>query len=907
MIMRRIRRTVGKSRKAAYIVVTITLAFLLASGNMLWAPSTAEAAITARGTASTAVANNATTISLTLPAGVLEGDLLLATVATSTGTTITPPAGWTRVSPATGTPVACVNGTNSTIQVWWKVAAVGEAGPYSFNLGGAATYGAGGIMAYVGVDSVTPIDSTTNGSCTTGSGTALSATAVTTNSANAWVIGVWGQRSTNGNSNTITAGSSMTNRVQSRSAATVSCGILCTQNTNEAAATQADVVQAAAGSSGAKSATSSQTGTWVGYLFALRPAVWSYSQSGYRWFSNVDSADYQQVVTNPSASMETINGSVYDSTTGYIYSTGYDAAPGNNQWRITKRLASTSEFCTQAVCGTQFGTGGVVSQNPTAGSDQATALALDATGGYLYVAGFDSTGANEWRIEKRLASDGSLVGGFGTGGVVTSNPTANDDQITAMVIDATNGYLYAGGYTSVASGDPQWRIEKRSLTNGNLCTAAECGTQFGTAGVQSFTNFGASKDDRITAMGLDVASGALYAVGNDGSVTGGATRFQWRVEKRQTDTGALVAGFGTGGVYTSNPATGDNRTLAADYDVSGGALYVGGYDAGGTGKRWRTIKLDGTAGTLVAGFGTSGVVTTDPTTGDDMVEALVSDAASGYLYLVGIDSTGANQWRIEKRQMSNGALVSGFASAGTLTFNPSSGDDQSNSIALDSANGYLFAGGYDSTPGNGQWHLERINVSDGSRGWPPTALASQNTKYNAKQNQVVRLRLLLHISPSLYSTSAQSVKLQVAAKSGTCDTAGVGESYADLTTNSGAVRLFDNPSAPDNGATLDVAGDPTHGSDAVAVQAYEKTATFTNRTTIPAATDGLWDFSIQEDGSTAFGGYCFKTVKSDGSSAGTPTVMPELAYCDQPRSNAPLMRHGSYFCNGGENRFYWSR
>ena len=42
----------------------------------------------------------------------------------------------------------------------------------------------------------------------------------------------------------------------------------------------------------------------------------------------------------------------------------------------------------------------------------------------MYVAGTDqSPGNNQWRIEKRLLSTGALDASFGTGGVVTNNPS----------------------------------------------------------------------------------------------------------------------------------------------------------------------------------------------------------------------------------------------------------------------------------------------------------------------------------------------------------------------------------------------------------------------------------------------------------------------------------------------------
>ena len=101
-------------------------------------------------------------------------------------------------------------------------------------------------------------------------------------------------------------------------------------------------------------------------------------------------------------------------------STGCDESPGpgNCQWRIEKRNLSDGAL----VVG--FGTGGVVTNNPSGRTDWAGFIAIDST--YMYVTGYDESpgaGNEQWRIEKRNLSDGALVVGFGTGGVVTNNPS----------------------------------------------------------------------------------------------------------------------------------------------------------------------------------------------------------------------------------------------------------------------------------------------------------------------------------------------------------------------------------------------------------------------------------------------------------------------------------------------------
>jgi len=85
----------------------------------------------------------------------------------------------------------------------------------------------------------------------------------------------------------------------------------------------------------------------------------------------------------------------------------------------------------------------------------------------MYVVGVDESpgpgsGNYQWRIEKRSLTDGSLVAGFGAGGVVTINPSTGFDMAWGIAIDSTA--MYVVGYDESpgpGSGNYQWRIEKR--------------------------------------------------------------------------------------------------------------------------------------------------------------------------------------------------------------------------------------------------------------------------------------------------------------------------------------------------------------------------------------------------------------------------------------------------------------
>ena len=246
----------------------------------------------------------------------------------------------------------------------------------------------------------------------------------------------------------------------------------------------------------------------------------------------------------------------------------------------------------------------------------------------MYIVGWKD--GNDWRIEKRLLSDGTLVSGFGTSGVVTGVTESN--YATTIAIDSSNNYMYVAGSDSSLN----WRIEKRLLSDGTLVSG------FGTSGVVTgitAASFGKS---------IAIDSTNMYITGDD-------SNSDWRIEKRLLSDGTLVSGFGTGGVITSSDASNNAESIAIDSTN----VYV----AGNTGSDWRIEKRLLSDGTLVSGFGTSGVVT------GDAASTSVMDIAidSTIMYAVGYNSD--SNWRIEKRELSTGAFALEITDGGRTIVN----------------------------------------------------------------------------------------------------------------------------------------------------------------------------------------------------------------------------------------------
>ena len=244
-------------------------------------------------------------------------------------------------------------------------------------------------------------------------------------------------------------------------------------------------------------------------------------------------------------------------------------------------------------------------------------------------------------VPVHVFANGTLVSGFGINGVIANNPSTGGDETTRTIADSTG--LYVVGVDNIPGGiDTQWRIEKRNLTTGALLWTA--------------TNNPSTNRESPTGVAVD--STGLYTVGVDHSL--GLTHAQWRIEKRNLTTGALITTFGTSGVVLSNPSVNDDapRSIAID----GSYMYIAGDDSvvSQLDRRQRIEKRSLATGALVTGFGSSGALAVNLISGTSS-DSFNSIAASfGSLYVTG-------NGRIEKRSATSGALDTTFGTSGVVS------------------------------------------------------------------------------------------------------------------------------------------------------------------------------------------------------------------------------------------------
>jgi len=159
-------------------------------------------------------------------------------------------------------------------------------------------------------------------------------------------------------------------------------------------------------------------------------------------------------------------------------------------------------------------------------------------------------------------------------------------------------------------------------------------------------------------------------------------------------------------------------------------------------------------------------------------------------------------------------------------------------------------------------------------------LADRNTAATAPaQGTVFRLRMLLHLTYGTFAASGALMKLQVAARGvdNSCDTSFSGETYADMSSSSGAIR-YDTSNTPADGDALTTnTEDPTHSGHTVRAQSYEEGNNFVNaQAAIGYGEDGLWDFALVDYSASAGTTYCFRIRTSADANLTTYAVIPEI-------------------------------
>jgi hypothetical protein len=587
-------------------------------------------------------------------------------------------------------------------------------------------------------------------------------------------------------------------------------------------------------------------------------------QASYRFFQNIDSADLSAIVSNVNGAGEANAIAIDPPDAGnpllirHMYVAGFE--PG--KWRIEKRKLEDGGLVGSIAIDTGGGEANDIATDSFYPNDPLKKR-------YMYVVGDDYSGGNyRWRIEKRSLEDLSLDNLFGEGGVVFSDPSTANDSAYAIAIDPPNPtgegaerYMYIVGSDRInGSANSQWRIEKRKLSDGLVVGVALSNPSI--------------DDDVPLAIAIDpydsnpAKERFMYVVGYDRSPgasvrnkkgTRSESYAEWRIEKRPLLNPSILVKS-----TTSNPV--GHPAYARGVAVDANSIYiVGSEELGFFDTAWRIEKRDIVTLDPILSIGGSGA---EPGNYgyDDQASSISIDPVNGSMYIAGYSATlvspegnADTEWRIEKRKLDDGSLVTEFGTSGFVVNDIySNSNDRARAVAIDPSSGSMYVAGYDN-PGLPEWRIEKRSLVSGSAAFLEP-LDLQDTGVTIAPGGKFRLRMLIHVEAGTLLAGAGKFKLQFEVNDG---------GWADVN-ESTPIAFFKNFTPIDGDPILangedPVYKDPTTGKAyPIRYQSYEDSLGFSNSMSgIGPGEDGMWDFSLQATPGSPAGTYQLRIVNDN--------------------------------------------
>jgi hypothetical protein len=194
---------------------------------------------------------------------------------------------------------------------------------------------------------------------------------------------------------------------------------------------------------------------------------------------------------------------------------------------------------------------------------------------------------------------------------------------------------------------------------------------------------------------------------------------------------------------------------------------------------------------------------------------------------------------------------------------------------------------------------------------PGTALASNNTSVTLTSSGAnFRLRLAIEIAGQISSAGNQQFKLQyVDMGSGTCaaPSGGTPATYTDVTAGT-SLAYFNNPT-PTDGASIggQPGKDPSVSGTGSVFQSYEEANNFAVLIPINDSHDGVWDFSLIDNGAPSSTTYCLRVVDSGGAALTTYSAYPTITTFSPGPTTDQVLRGGEWFSSGTKQPFFWAQ
>jgi uncharacterized delta-60 repeat protein len=372
-----------------------------------------------------------------------------------------------------------------------------------------------------------------------------------------------------------------------------------------------------------------------------------------------------------------------------------------------------------------FGSGGVVTSSFSSYLDRARDVLVQPDGKIVTAGYTESPSSRTWKdfLVARYNPDGTLDGGFGTGGRAITDISRDSNWVNAVALQpGTGGKILVAGQTGDIGGD---FALARYTANGILDTS------FGKRGI-TLTDMAGQPGDFADAIAVQ-PDGKIVVAGLANTAPNGAVAYYFALA-RYTANGALDTTFGSGGkVITSLRASGgphlDYHAVAVTLQGDGKIVLAGGTYIQPAADF--VVARFNPNGTPDAAFGSGGRVLTDIAGGADQASG-VAIQPDGKIVAVGRTFVaGTNEVRFAAaRYNPDGILDGGFGQGGTVTTQSGDGTDGFlNDVAVQ-ADGKILAGGWTRTgvaPSGGVAPGNMVLVRYNPDGSPDTTYGSAGT------------------------------------------------------------------------------------------------------------------------------------------------------------------------------------
>ncbi len=309
------------------------------------------------------------------------------------------------------------------------------------------------------------------------------------------------------------------------------------------------------------------------------------------------------------------------------------------------------------------------------GRDEAYEIALQSDGRIL-LGGTSFSGTNNDFALVRYNSDLTLDTAFDGDGKLTTNINANDEGQGGLVVEP-DGKILLGGHNFVGGPSDDDFVAVRYNANGSLDTA------FATNGIAVTpvsTLWDIATDMARQPDGKVVLAGYVRVGGAGGQYDLGVVRYN--------ADGSLDTSFDGDGKVITAVTPGDDFGNAMLLQPDGKILVVGASLLANNDFSMVRYNPDGS---LDAGFGVGGIVTTPLGAGNDW-GADVALQPDGKIVFVGQSHTGANIDVAVVRYMSDGTLDGTFGAGGMVFTAVGPGDDYGRAVAIQPDGKILVAG-----------------------------------------------------------------------------------------------------------------------------------------------------------------------------------------------------------------------